>query len=324
MKPVNQMNQMNQMKSPGKVRGGPGAMVPTAEVRSYYDHPIIKPPVWTPEIPWYFFSGGLAGASSTLAALAAASGSPAVARAARRVAAAGALASPVLLISDLGRPERALNMLRVAKVTSPMSVGTWLLSGYAPAAVGAALLTELNTLPGLRRVADAVAAALGPALGTYTAGLVANTAVPVWQEARTTLPFVFAGGSAASAGAAASALLPAGSAGSAMTRRVALAGAALEGAAMVAMERSLGSLASPYHEGRAGRFARAAKGMTASGAILLTTIGRRKRSMAVAGAGLMLAGQVCERWAVFRAGFQSAERPADTVALHRARLPPSS
>lgn len=295
-----------------------GAVVPDAESRSYYGHPVIKPPVWKPEIPWYFFTGGLAGASSTLAAFAGWSGGHPVARVARRVAAGAAVASPVLLISDLGVPSRFLHMLRMVKVTSPMNVGSWILTAYGPAAVGAAVLSESGAPPALRKAADAVAATLGPLLASYTAGLVANTAVPVWHDARHTLPFSFVGGSMTSAGALAAALVPPPAAGPA--RRLALTGVALEAAATTTMERRLGDAARPYHEGAAGRLSRAAKVLTAGGAALLASSRGRRRAPAVAGAALLLGGQACHRWSVFRAGFQSAADPAQTVGPQRRRL----
>src|SRR5205823_2044949 len=97
--------------------------------RSYYGRPIIKEPVWTPEIPIYFFTGGMAGASATLAFVAGELGHETLARRGWAVALGGAAVSPALLISDLGRPTRFLNMLRMFKVTSPMSVGSWILVG---------------------------------------------------------------------------------------------------------------------------------------------------------------------------------------------------
>ena len=96
---------------------------------------------------------------------------------------------------------------------------------------------------------------LGPALSTYTAALLADTAVPVWHEARRELPFVFAAGAAMSAG---SAVALAG--GGAPARRLALVGAAGELAATTAMERRLGELGEPYREGTAGRFATRGQG----------------------------------------------------------------
>src|SRR5919112_9087 len=105
-------------------------MAPEEEVRSYYGRAVLKEPVWSWEIPWYFFAGGLAGASSNLALVARLTGNDTLARRARIAAVGGAAVSPVLLIMDLGKPERFYNMLRVFKPTSPMSVGTWVLSAF--------------------------------------------------------------------------------------------------------------------------------------------------------------------------------------------------
>lgn len=296
------------------VRGGRGAVVPAAQVRTYYDQPVIKEPVWTWEIPWYFFTGGLAGAAATLAAAAQAAGHGDLARTARRVAVAATVPSPVLLVSDLGRPERFHHMLRVVKPTSPMSVGSWTLLLFSGASGGAFVLAELGRLPRLRALADVVAGALGPVMATYTAVLFSDTAVPVWHEARRELPFVFAAGAAASAGAATFAL----SGGSGPARGLAVGGAVAELVATGTMKRRLGALAEPYGHGDAGRFDRAATVLTVAGAAV-TAGGRRPWTRAV-GAGLLLAGAVCERWAVYRAGFASARDPKYTVGPQRARV----
>src|SRR5262249_27385429 len=116
------------------------AMVPKADFRSYYGLPVLNKPTWqAADIAGYLFLGGLAGASSTLGAAAQLTGRPPLARPAK-LAAAGALAGSLFaLIHDLGRPARFVNMLRVFKVTSPMSVGSWLLAGYGPLATVAAV-----------------------------------------------------------------------------------------------------------------------------------------------------------------------------------------
>jgi Polysulphide reductase, NrfD len=296
--------------------GGERAMVPPAEPRSYYGRPVIKAPVWTWEIPVYFFVGGMAGASAPLAHAAELAGHEELARKASLVALGGALVSPVLLISDLGRPERFLNMLRMVKPTSPMSMGSWILAGFGPAAALAAARQVLGVLPGPGRAAQLGATALGPYLSTYTAALVANTAVPAWHEARHQLPFVFAGSSMASAGGAAAALTPSREAGPA--RALAVGGAALSLGATMAMERRLGDLGEPYHQGTAGRFAKLAKGLTAAGAVVMAAAGRR-RAGAIAGGALLLAGSAAERWAIYKAGFQSAQDPKYTVGPQRER-----
>lgn len=297
-----------------RVKGGRGATVPDAEVRSYEDQPVIKRPAWTWEIPWYLFVGGLAGASSLSVVWARTRGHEELARFARLAAAVGAAVGPGLLVSDLGRPERFYNMLRVFRPTSPMNVGSWVLTVYGPAAVGAAALDELGVSPRLQRLAEGVASVLGPVLATYTSVLVSDTAVPVWREARRELPFVFAGGAVASAGAAAAVVLPPEVTGPA--RRLAAGGAVAELVATRAMEDGLGELAEPYRSGRPGRFARAAKALTSAGAATVGLFGRR-RAGAVAGGVMVLAGAVCQRWAVFSAGFRSAEEPSYVLRSQR-------
>lgn len=286
------------------------------ELRSYYGRPVIKAPVWKWEIPAYLFAGGLAGASASLSSVAGIAGNRTLARRALGAAAAAAAVSPVLLVADLGRPERFLHMLRVAKPSSPMSVGTWVLTAFAPAACGAAVCEALDVLPATRRALGWAAGCLGPVMATYTAVLVADTAVPVWHEARRELPFVFAGGAAASAGATAVLLTP-GQAGR-PAARLALLGAGLTLGAGMVMERRLGPLAGPYRQGTGGTLTRWSKGLTAVGAAL--TALTRRRGPAAAGAAMVLAGALVERFAVFTAGLESARDPAATVDPQRRRL----
>jgi Polysulphide reductase, NrfD len=304
---------------------GEKAVVPRAEPRSYYGQPVVKEPVWTWEIPLYFFTGGMAGASAGLAFLSQLRGNDVLARRAWGVALAGVGVSPVLLISDLGRPSRFFNMLRLFKVTSPMSVGSWLLAGAntatSLAAADALLPPQLRRrlpLAAVAPLARPAAAALGLPLSTYTAVLIANTSVPVWHEARRTLPFVFAGGAAASAGAAATLVCPPEHAGPA--RRMAVIGAVLQLTAARTMEEGLGELARPYREGVSGRLARGAQVLTAVGGMALAGLARRSRPAAIAGAGALAAGALLERCAVYLAGSVSARDPAATVGPQRERI----
>jgi formate-dependent nitrite reductase membrane component NrfD len=264
--------------------------------------PYLKQPVWKPEVGIYFFFGGLAGASAILGFGARLVGNARLARSALLSASLGAAVSPPLLIVDLGRPSRFLNMFRVLKPTSPMSVGSWVLGAFGGLA-GAATVSELTgILRPLGRLAEAGAALLGLPLSTYTAVLVANTAVPVWHRARAILPFVFAAGAAASAGAAAAVLTPVREAGPA--RRLALLGAVGELAAVTVMESSLGDDAAPYNSGPAAAPAQAAKALIATGAAILG-LGGTRRPLAVAGGSLILAGSLAERMAVLRAAKDS-------------------
>ena len=288
------------------------------ELRSYYGQPVIKEPVWTPEIPVYFFTGGLAGASAGLAYLSEVRGNEELARRAWAAALAGVGTSPLLLISDLGVPSRFLNMLRMFKVTSPMSVGSWILSASG-AAIGVSAASSLFGLfPRLARVTRPAAALLGLPLSTYTAALVTNTSVPVWHEARGVLAFVFGSGAAASAGAAAVAATPV--AHGAPARRLAVGGAIAEIALTELMERRLGEVGESYRTGVAGTLTRAGKGLLAAGGALIAARAGRSRAAAAAGGGLLAAGALCERFAVFRAGFQSASDPKYVVGPQRRRI----
>jgi len=178
-------------------------MVPSAEFRSYYGRPVVKAPVWRHDIAAYLFTGGLAAGSALLAAGADLTGRRGLRRAGR-VAALGALgASTYFLINDLGRPERFHHMLRVVKPTSPMSMGSWILTAFGSAA-GVAAASELvprGFVGTAGRAAGLAAAALAPPLATYTAVLLADTATPSWHEAYPELPFIFAGSALASGAA---------------------------------------------------------------------------------------------------------------------------
>ncbi len=297
--------------------GNAPRVMESARPRSYYGKPVVAAPVWKAHIAWYFFAGGLAGASAVLGVAAGASGNAPLARRAWPVALAGTAVSPVLLILDLGQPKRFYNMLRVFKPTSPMSMGVYILSAMSAAVAPATAHVLLGWFPRLGPLGKLAAALTGPALSTYTAVLVSDTAVPAWHEAHRELPFVFAGSSMAAAGAAAAALTPARHA--APARRLAMAGAAVELASVQAMEHRLGELAEPYSVGPAGRYAKLAKGMTSAGAAVIA-LGGRRRLTAVAGGSLVLAGSACERFAVFHAGSQSANDPKYTVGPQRRRL----
>jgi formate-dependent nitrite reductase membrane component NrfD len=285
-------------------------------VRTYYGRSVLKRPVWKWYIPAYFFTGGVAGGSALLAAGGRLTGDHRLARRCLTASSTAVAASGVLLVLDLGRPRRFLNMLRVAKVTSPMSVGTWLLSAFGTSVVAATAseLTGVGRRAG--RVAEAVAAVLAPALATYTAVLVADTAVPAWHDARHQLPFVFAAGAAASSGALGLVLVPDADA----ARRLALGGAVAELAATEALQRALGDVGEVYHRGPARQLKRLSFTATAGGAIVLATLGRRHRVPQVAGALLVLVGAAAERFAVFHAGIESAVDPAFTVGPQRRRL----
>jgi Fe-S-cluster-containing dehydrogenase component/formate-dependent nitrite reductase membrane component NrfD len=287
------------------------------EMDSYYGRPILKEPVWQPEIPFYFFTGGIAGASSVLHLVASALGNKTLARRSLLIGAAADVVSPALLVSDLGRPERAINMFRVFKVTSPMSVGSWILLVSGGASNTAAVLELVGKLKPVKLAAELVSALAGGPLATYTGTLIADTSIPVWHEARNELPWLFGASAAASAGAAAAIAVPPSKAGPA--RRLAIGGTIAELTLMEAMRKRLGFVGEVYQQEAAGKLARISKACAAAGAAVLATTGKRSRAGAAAGGTLALAGELALRWSVFRAGFQSARDPQYVVHPQRER-----
>jgi formate-dependent nitrite reductase membrane component NrfD len=294
-------------------------MVPPAHFTSYYGRPVLKASPWTEDIPAYLFLGGLAAGSSLLAAGADLTDRPAVRRSGRLSALAALTGSFYFLVHDLGKPSRFYNMLRVAKPTSPMSVGTWVLSAYGPV-MGLAAMAEV---PGFRwlkpfaRPAGLAAAAVAPAVASYTAVLLADTATPAWHEAHGELPFVFVGSAAAASGGLQLLLAPPEETGPA--QRFALAGAVLELAAERRMEQSMGLAAEALHEGVAGRWMRAARALTSVGAAT-GLLARRSRVLSAVSGTALVAGSVCTRFGVFEAGQESARDPRFTVVPQRERV----
>jgi formate-dependent nitrite reductase membrane component NrfD len=286
---------------------------------SYYGQPVINPPVWAErDIAGYLFLGGLAGASSILAAGGDFTARPTLARRCRLCASGAIGLSLAALIHDLGRPLRFINMMRVVKPTSPMSIGTWILAAYSPLnlAGSASDLTGIGRPIG--RAAGVGAGALGAAVATYTAALIANTAVPAWHDGYREMPFLFAG-SAAAAGAGFG-LLAAPRAENAPAQRMAVAGGVAELVAEQLMERRLGVVAESMQEGTAGKRLTAAKALTGLGALGAATLARRSRLAAAVSGGALIAGSALTRFGVFAAGMASAKDPKYTVEPQRARL----
>lgn len=306
----------------GQARGRRRAeesMVPEATFDSYYGKPVLNLPVWSvPDIPGYLFLGGLAGGAAVVAAGAQATGRPVLARAGKVGAAGGVALSLVALIHDLGRPARFVNMLRVVKPTSPMSIGSWLLGAFTPAAFAAAASDVTGWLPAVGAAGTAGAAVLGPAVAAYTGVLFSNTAVPAWHDARRTLPFLFvASGASAAAGLG---LLGAPRRESAPVRRLGAAAGLAEIALSQVTERATGLSGEAYGKGRAGWLMKIAEGLTAGGAVASALLAKRSRTGAAAAGAALLAGSACLRFGVFEAGMASARDPRYTVEPQRQRV----
>jgi hypothetical protein len=272
--------------------------------------PMMNPAVWTWEVPVYFWFGGIAAGSSFVALACDLAGDHRSARIARRVALGALVPSPPLLIMDLGRPERFLNMLRIFKPRSPMSMGVWCLStfgGLAAASVGADLIGRKREA----RVLGGANAIVGGYLGSYTGVLLSATAVPLWARSRTMLPPIFVC-TAVATGAAATRLtlvaagLPEGHPTRHALGRVESAAIGLELAMSSWNERRLGDTGDALERGRAGRLFRIAKWSVRAGLALRFLRTRAGAPAHHAASALYLAGGLAFRYAWVAAGHNSA------------------
>ena len=186
------------VKSPG-IRPT-GAPFPVASPETgYYGIPLLKEPSWTWEIPLYFFVGGASGAAAVIGSIADFTGAdPELVKHARWIAAAGSIISPALLISDLGRPERFLNMLRVFKPQSAMSVGVWTLMGFSGGAAASAFAEFVGRRYGptfpvkvIENAGNLASLAFGLPFSNYTGVLIGATVIPVWNQHAGELPAHF-------------------------------------------------------------------------------------------------------------------------------------
>jgi formate-dependent nitrite reductase membrane component NrfD len=298
--------------------------------QSYYDHPVLRKAHWKAEIVAYFFAGGAAAASSALAALAARGGDPddaQLVRNGRYTALAGALISSVLLVKDLGRPERFLNMLRIVKLKSPMSVGVYALVTFSTNA-GLHALEQLRAdglvpfdlawaAKPLRALTGAPSTAL---MASYTGVLLSATAIPVWFTGRRHIPAVFVC-SAASTGAALQNALLALTGGSPRTAKklelVELVASLAEAALVLHWERTAGDTGRPLFGGARGAKLRTFTlgiGIALPAALMLPSLLSRKpvkhhRVRVLFAAACALYGGYVLRETVVYAGRDSADDP---------------
>jgi len=258
-------------------------MVEDVEFTSYYGRPIVKAPPWGDEIAAYLFLGGLAGGSALLGLGAQLTDRPALRSRTRLTALAALGLGTVALIEDLGRPERFLNMMRTVKITSPMSLGSWILGGFGSTA-GVVAVLEVDRLTGERIPLGPLSfartllhkaetpAAIGSVvfaapLAAYTGVLLGATAVPTWNAAgRNGLPVVFAASASVAAGGSAMVTTPVAQAGPA--RVFALLGTAVELAAMRVMKNRMHPAeVEPMESGEPGRLLHRAEVLALAGSV---------------------------------------------------------
>ena len=287
---------------------------------SYYGLPVLKAPVWTWEVALYFFIGGVSGMSAALAFAAQLfGGEAALIRAALFVALTGAVICPILLIADLGRPSRFLNMLRVFKLQSPMSMGAWILVAFSGCVFVALVAFELSqrgyAIPlviGIRWAAEATGALTGLLLAAYTGVLIGATANPVWSHNRKAIPPHFLASAVGGSGAVLELigfLTPA-------TQLLGLIAALAETLLGIHFELRRVPVNSPLHQGKSGWAFRIAGTLAGPVALLLRLLsdsasGRR------AAAICFLTGALLSRYAWIWAGVASARDPEALFQIQR-------
>jgi len=306
-------------------------VVPEAEFSSYYGRPVVKPAPWGHEVAAYLFLGGVAGGSGLLAAGAQLTGRARLRRNTRLTALGAVGLGAVALVMDLGRPERFVNMMRTVKLTSPMSLGSWILSAFS-AGMGVAAVSEIDRLTGeriplgpLRPVLRALegpagleAALFGPPLAVYTAVLLADTATPTWNAAHEDLPFVFVSSASLAASGLAMITTPVAEAGPART--LAVLGVLGDLVASNVMERRMDPVvAEPLHHGGPGTMLRWSERLAVAGG-LGTLLGGRNRAVAAASGLALAAASALTRFGVFEAGKASARDPRYTIEPQKRRL----
>ena len=315
--------------------GGDGSrevpVVPEPEFTSYYGRPIVKAPPWDSKIASYLFLGGLAGGSALLSLGGYLTDRPALRRNGRLGALTAAGLGTVALVADLGRPERFLHMMRTVKPTSPMSLGSWLLAGFATnAGVAAAIEVDRMTderlpLGPLRPVLHALelptsvaSGVLGAPLAAYTAVLLGDTAVPTWHEMHAHLPFVFVSSASLASGGLALVTTPVEETGPA--RFFAVVGVAGELVAMHVMKGAMDPVSvEPLEQGKPGAWLTWSERLSVIGGAGVLLGGRRRWVAAASGLALM-ASSALTRWGVFWAGKESVKDPRYTVIPQRNRL----
>jgi hypothetical protein len=284
----------------------------------YYGLPLLKKPVWTWEVPVYFFVGGAAGASSVIAAVAEwTDADAALVRDAEWIAAAGGALSAALLTTDLGRPERFLNMLRVFKPQSAMSVGSWTLTAFSSLSAASAFASAMDRRLGgaapirvVHGVAAPAAAILGTVMSTYTGVLIGATAIPVWNANVRLLPLHFGTSGVASAVAALELL---GHDDEALNV-LGTAAAAIETATGVIIEMRRENGMSQLRDGASGALTRVGGVLSGPVPLVCRALGRRRPAFRRAAGLSALAGSLITRLAWIAAGRASAGNPA--VPLH--------
>jgi formate-dependent nitrite reductase membrane component NrfD len=306
----------------------------------YYNYPVVRRPVWTWEIPPYFWLGGIAAGAFLTASLAQRLGSTED----RRYAADGFYLAAVavapcapMLIADLGRPERFHHMLRIFKPLSPMNLGAWALTAFSALAVARAIARAAETglfggpfgaltrlLP--KPLIELTGALTGLVLAGYSGVLLASTNVPLWAKSKLLGGLFMASAMSSGSAAVTLAAAPRGAPDATLHRLATLESAASLGemAMLTGYLAQSGKTARPLTSGRfSAPFWIGAVGAGTLLPLLLHRLARRRRgrtlqSLSMLASACAMAGSLALRWTIFEAGKDSAEDQAASFELSKA------
>jgi formate-dependent nitrite reductase membrane component NrfD len=307
--------------------------------QGYYDYPVVRRPVWTWEVPAYFWLGGMAAGAYVTASLAQNFGSAEdrrVAAGGYYVAAAALVPCAPLLIADLGRPDRFHHMLRIFKPLSPMNLGAWALTSFTPIAFARAashaasaglLRGPLGALARLvpTRLAELAGVVLGLTLAGYSGVLLSATNIPLWARSKL-LGGLFMASALASGSATVTLQAARRGVPDATLHRLAMVESAASAGEVVILTGDLAQSGKAVRPLTSGRFAAPFwLGAVGAGTLLPLLLhrlaGRRQgrvvRSLSTAAALCTIVGSLALRWSIFEAGKESAEDQSASLDLAR-------
>lgn len=304
---------------------------------TYYGKPTVKPSKYGALVWSYVYVAGIAGGAQIIATVADLVRKPrlqSVVRNGRYLALAGPVLGAPLLIADLHTPNRWYNMMRIFRKTSPMSIGSYLLTSFSATSgltAAAQLIGGANPDSKMKRAAGVMqipAALTGAGMGMYTGSLLSSTSTPLWAAAPRLLTARFA----CSAVATAAAALSLGERWNGDRRNcapldmLAMTATLAESAIARASEdryRELG-VASPIEGGGPQAVPHKLVGVIGhmlplACFALNAVLPKKSKALSVTGALGVLAGGLLMRATVMNAGNRSAANPHDYLALTQPR-----
>jgi formate-dependent nitrite reductase membrane component NrfD len=296
--------------------------------KNYYGIPPIKHAHWTWQIPVYFWIGGIGAGVHLFSTVAQLLGHEdrALIRTSRYTVLLTMILSPILLIWDLGRPERFYNMLRIVKLRSPMSTQSWSLFLFGNLAgllatrqaaedglLGRGVISRLvmSLIPA--RLLSVLALPFGLFVGFNTGNLISATSVPMWARNWMLMAPTFLTSGLSTALSLLSLVLHLGHMGEKKTlralRRAEKATLVIEGALFAASLARMSRWSKPL-------FSRKVAPLFVGGGILAGIVapmallfGRETRSKSLLASTLVLLGGLAFRFAMILGGRISADDP---------------